>query len=140
MKISELRKRSNDFVNNLDNIIESTLSNNEELEQLNKDQLQEGVDSKGARLADYSLNYDYWKRKFYPASYGEGYTNLFLTGEMYKNMELKVTGKQYQIVSMVRHAAKLVDRYGADIFGIMEGTAYPITTRLIAEQYKKLVL
>jgi len=144
MKISELRKRSNKFVSELDSIIEKAVNYNEDLEQLNKQQL------KASKLANdqsispkYSPGYAAWKSMMYPQSFGDGKVNLFLTGDMYNNMEIKAKGREYKIISMLPYVAGLIRKYSDKIFGIAPSNqtkAKEITSNLIAMEYKKRVL
>lgn len=144
MLISELRKRSNSFVAQLPKIIEKAVNYNEEIENLNKSQLQESILATGAPISpDYSPSYAHWKSTVYPESYGSGKVNLFLTGDLYKDMDLVVKYPNYLINTMVPYAPKLAKKYSDKIFGIAPKNrqrAQEITSKLIAEQYKQMVL
>jgi len=144
MLISQLKKRSNDFVSQLPQIIEKAVSYNEEIENLNKSQLQESILATGAPISPgYSNMYAEWKSKMYPQSYGSGKVNLFLTGDLYNDMDLVVKYPNYLIITTVPYAPKLARKYSDKIFGIAPKNrqrAQEITSRLIAEQYKQMVL
>ncbi len=144
MTISQLRKRSNNFVSNLSQIISDAVNFNEDIENLNKQQLQESILANGSEITpDYSPGYAAWKSKMFPQSFGDGRVNLFLTGELYANMDLKVTYPEYQINSMVPYAPKLARKYSDLIFGIApknRQSAQVITSNLIAAKYKEMVL
>lgn len=143
MKLSELRKRSNQFTKNLQKIIADIVDYNEELEQLNKDQLEAGKDAKDQNIRpSYNPGYAIWKRRNYPESFA-GHVNLKLTGDLYKNMDIRYRGGEYDIMSLVPYAGRLVDKYGESIFGIApsnQDKAKAITTKLLANQYKSKVL
>lgn len=144
MTIAELRIRSDAFIANLPATIERIINFNEDLEQLNKDQLKKSKLSNDSDITpDYSPGYAMWKSQFYPSSFGSGKVNLFLTGDLYKNMDIKVKGNQYQILSTVPYVPKLARKYGDMIFGIAPSNrqkAYTITNALIAKEYKERVL
>lgn len=143
MTISELRKRSNQFVAQLDSHIAEIVNFNEDLEELNREQLRQ------SKLADdkpitpgYRRGYAIWKQYYYPSSYGDGKVNLFLTGRLYKSLELKVRGKDYSITTDVPYALELADKYG-DFTGIAPSNhekAQAIVAPLLANKYNKTVL
>ena len=143
MKLSELRKRSNQFVKNLPKIIGDVIDYNEDLEQLNKDQLEAGKLSNDQSIRpSYNPGYAIWKKNNYPQSFA-GHVNLKLDGNLYNNLEIRVRGNDYELFSNVPYAARLSDKYSDKIFGIApsnQNKAKAITTKLIAEQYKRLVL
>ena len=144
MTISELKRKSNKFVASLDATIERIVNYNEDLEQLNKDQLKASQLANGQNITPpYSNPYAHWKSITYPASFGDGKVNLFLTGALYQNMEIKAKGKSYQILSLVPYAAKLVNKYTNLIFGIApsnQDKAKAITTKLLANEYRAKVI
>jgi len=144
MSIAELRKRSDSFVNNIDAIIERVVNFNSDLEQLNKDQLKDSrLSNDSAIIPDYSPGYAAWKSQMFRSSFGDGRVNLFLTGDLYNNMDIKVRGKQYEITSTVPYVRQLSVKYSDKIFGIAPSNqqkAYRVTNSLIAIEYKKLVL
>lgn len=144
MTIAELRQRSNKFVKQLPKTIEKAVNYNEDLEQLNKDQLKQSKLSNDSSInPPYSAPYAHWKSKYHASSYGDGKVNLFLTGKLYNNMDIKVKGNQYEIVSLVSYAAKLIRKYSKFIFGIApsnQDKARAITTKLLADEYRIKVL
>ena len=141
MTVAELAKKLNNFVGNLDNIIANVVNFNEELENLNKKQLSEGKLSTGAAISPlYSRRYAIWKAHFYPHNYKAGIVNLKLTGEFYKNLEIKGDSKSYEILSLTPYSAKLVSKYGNAIFNIApenQPKAKQITTKLISQELQK---
>ena len=144
MTISELRVRSNNFVANLNGHIKDVVSLNEKLEQLNKDHLLKSKLSNDASISPaYRKSYSNWKRFNYPGSFGDGKPNMFLTGDMFDNMELVSDGVNYEIESLVSYSANLIDKYSDKIFGVApsnQDKAYAITTPLLAQKYNTLVL
>ena len=144
MTIAELRKRSNSFVSNLDVILGRIVTDNEALEELNKQQLRASKLANDQRITpDYKPSYSNWKHEVYPGSWNGGRVNLFLTGDLYKNMEITYKGDQYEILSLLPYVAKLEDKYGSEIFGIAPSNqqkAQQITTTLLSEEFKKQVL
>lgn len=143
MTIPELRKRSNEFVANLDAHIASVVNFNEDLEELNREQLRD------SRLADdkpispdYSPLYAEYKRTFYPASYADGRVNLLLTGELQKRLEIRARGQEYLITTDVPYALKLARKYGnyTGISPSNQEKAKKITGERLGELYQKLVL
>lgn len=143
-QIQELKKRSNAFVRNLPNIIADVVDFNEDLEKLNKEQLADSKLSTGQTISpEYTTTYAFWKRKYYPQSYKSRKPNLFLTGDLYDNMDIKANNNTYQISSSVPYAKKLALKYSDKIFGIApenRDKAKAITTKLLTEKYIKLVL
>jgi len=113
LTIQQLRKRSNEFVANLNNHIADVVNFNEDLEQLNRDQLKDNrlADDKPI-TPDYSPLYADYKRTFYPSSYGDGRVNLFLTGELHRRLEIRTRGQEYLITTDVPYALKLARKYG----------------------------
>ena len=143
MTIRELAQRSSDFVANIDTIIASIVDFNEDLEDLNRKQL------RGSKLADgsvisrsYSIRYAWYKQKYFPSSYADGKVNLLLTGDLYKSLELRASGREYSIMTDRPYAAGLYDKYG-NFLGIApenQPEAQRITGEKLAEKYKQMVL
>jgi len=119
VEISELRKAFNDFVANLPSHVETIVNYNEQLEQLNRDQLQESTLASGQKISrSYSPSYAAWKSQFYPQSFGSGDVNLLLTGDLYKSTEIIAKyPKEYKVMFDVPYALKLAKKYG-DFAGI----------------------
>ena len=142
MTIQELRKRSNDFVANLDNHIASVVNFNIELEELNRKQLRESkLATDQAITPPYKRRYAMWKQHYYPSSY-TGKVNLFLTGDFYESLEIRARAGEYSITSEVEYARDLAIKYG-QITGIApsnQAKAQEITAKLLAEKFKTLVL
>lgn len=143
MTFQELQKRSNAFVSNLDSIIADVVNFNVEIEELNRKQLRESKLADGKPISrPYSRRYAMWKQHFYPSSY-TGKVNLLLTGSLYESLEIRAKGKsEYAINTDVPYAADLYDKYG-NFLGISpenQPAAQAITSKLLAEKYKTLVL
>ena len=143
MTLLELKSRSNAFVANLDSIIESVVNYNVELEELNRKQLRESKLADGKNISrPYSRRYAMWKQQYYPQSY-TGKVNLFLTGDLYQSLEIRAKGRsEYAIQTDIPYAADLYDKYG-NFLGIApenQPEAQAITSRLLAEKFKSLVL
>lgn len=141
MTIAELRKRSNTFVANLDNVIADIVEHNERLLQLNKGQMKQSKLATGERMVNSltgSATYSpaYARRK--------GYVNpdLFVTGEFYREMDLLFNEPDsYDITSYADHTRYLIDMYSDEIFGIEDSKkAYAITTPMLTEAFKRQVL
>jgi len=142
-QIHKLRLRSNAFVANLDNIKTKIVEGNTYLENLNKQQL------RNHKLADdsemkhgLSKSYAAWKAENFASSYDGGLPNFFLTGNLFRNMFIKVSKSSYVINSKVDYAAGLVSYFGQG-FGIAPSNhqkAQKNTTDRLRIEYKTLVL
>jgi hypothetical protein len=143
MTISELRKRSNQFVAQLDSHIAEIVNFNEKLEELNREQLRQSKLANDQPITPgYRRGYALWKQYFYPSSYGDGKVNLFLTGRLYKSLEIRAKGKEYSISTDIPYAVELFDKYG-DFLGIAPSSlekAQSIVVPELQDKYKKLVL
>ena len=140
MTVSELKKRSNSFVANLDKHIGDIVEHNEKLLQLNKAQLKASKDAKGGALvnnltgsANLSPAYAKRKRKTKP--------DIFDTGATFREMDLIFNEpKEYLITSYTDYTKHLVTMYN-NLFGIQDkNKAKAITTPLLSQLYKRLVL
>lgn len=143
MDLSELRKRSNSFVNSIGEFIEAAVDlSRDELVQLNRDQMLKSIDSKGKKiLPKYS--------KSYAAKKGFSSPNLKVTGAFQGAMVMQTRGNQFDISSEDEKKDKLVygegrhPGYGEDIFGIApdnQPKAQAKTTDELSKLYKKNVL
>lgn len=144
LTVNQITKNSNKFVANITATIENIVDNNPKLEALNKKQLSEGKRADGSKIEpQYSASYAAWKSKAAPSNFKVGVVNLLLSGFLYKNIEIRAKGLQYNIVSLVSYGAKLLTIYGLKIFGIAPENrprAQSITTKELARRYKKEVL
>ena len=140
MTVSKLKKRSNSFVANLDKHIGDIVEHNEKLLQLNKAQLKASKDAKGGALvnnltgsANLSPAYAKRKRKTKP--------DIFDTGATFREMDLIFNEpKEYLITSYTDYTKHLVTMYN-NLFGIQDkNKAKAITTPLLTQLYKRLVL
>jgi len=138
--VSQLRKKSNSFVTNLDKHIADVIEHNEKLLQLNKAQLKANKNAKGSALINNktgsaNLSPGYAKRKH------KAKPDIFDTGATYKDMDLLFNEpKTWFITSYTDYTKHLVSMY-SDLFGIKDtNKAKGITTPLLTQLYKRLVL
>lgn len=135
--VSKLRKRSNAFVQNLNNHIADVVDSSKDLIKLNQKQLKESKKVNGQSITPlYSPAYA--KRKGYKKPDG------YLTGEMYREMDIiaNETNNSWFITSFADHTKYFVERYG-DVFGIGKAnqqSAFKITVPKLKQLYQKLVL
>lgn len=123
------------FVENIDSYIEGIIDDNQELLNLNRSQLkEEHKTAKDQFIAPkYTRNYAKFKGFTIP--------DLYLTGDMFEAMSIEAKGQQFTINSSVDYAPKLIEQYGADIFGIAktkQDQAKQITTDELAKQYREV--
>lgn len=97
--------------------------NDEQIMELNKQQLDKGLDAKGESLGRYK-NFKY-KNRFQPV-------DLLLTGEFRRKFTLAADTKSAEIFSQDQKAGFLEKRYGTDIFGIAN-TYKPNVAEIIKE-------
>jgi hypothetical protein len=91
----------------------------DELVQLNKNQLYElGENSKGVKLNKYRSKY-YADMKANMRN-GKELTDLFLSGNFQRHFFIVIEGDMYGISSTDSKTAKLIEKYGDDIFGFTE--------------------
>jgi len=140
MTISQLRKKSNSFVANLDRHIGDVVEHNEKLLQLNKAQLKSSKNAKGGALINNmtgsaNLSPAYAKRK------NKSKPDIYDTGATFKDMDLIFDEpKTWFITSYTDYTRHLVTNYN-DLFGIKDtNKAKSITTPLLTQLYKQLVL
>jgi len=141
MKISQLRKRSNQFRVNLDLHIGNVVDHNEKLLQLNKAQLKSSQTSKGTALIN-SLTGSATYSPAYAKFKGYRKPDLFLTGKFYKEMDILFNEpNKYLMTSYVPYTKHLITMYGELLFGIRDrNKAYAITTNDMTILYKSKVL
>ena len=139
-KISELRKKSNKFVSNLDVHIAAIVDGNQRLLQMNKAQFKASKNAKGGPLintrtgsADLSPAYAKRKNKRKP--------DIFDTGNTFRGMDIKFfRPSQYLIDSNTAYTKFLEEMYN-NLFGISnQNKAKAITTPMLAARYKRFVL
>lgn len=145
LTIRKLRVNSNKFIQNLDKHIREIVDFNERLEQLNKNQLKNSMLSTGAPIEPpYSNPYRDWKSRNFPESIGDGRPNLFLTGKLYNNMDIRIkTSGRFEISSTVPYILRLSRKYTDKIFGISpdnQPIAKSITTQMLSEIWQREVL
>ena len=137
MTVSELRKKSNAFVRDLDlNILLAVEAVEEEIVDLNRGQMLSSTRSDGQAITpEYS--------PAYAARKGFSAPNLKLTGDFQSEMDLIVEGNEYIITSFDFKTPFLVDKYGAAIFGITvanQAKAQNLTARSLTRLYRRKVL
>lgn len=141
--IHSLRKRSNQFVSQIDRVVADVVDYNEDLEQLNRDQMNVSMLADGGTITSgYAASYAYYKQTYYPTSYGQGNVNFKLTGDLHASIEIKAKGRDYEITTDVPYAAELVNKYG-NFLGIAppyQPKAQKITTDLLRQQWINDVL
>ncbi len=139
-QISELRKKSNKFVANLDLHIAEVVEHNEKLLQLNKGQLKASKNAKGGALINNltgsaNLSAAYAKRK------NKTKPDIFDTGATFREMDLIFhEPREYTIISYTEYTRHLISMYDS-LFGIQSRPkAYAITTPLLRLRYRRFVL
>jgi hypothetical protein len=142
MTISELRKKSNDFVRNLDVEIALVVEHNQDLIKLNQEQMKASTDSEGRPLVNRMTG-----RKTLSPAYqkktGKTYPDLFLTGDFQRDMDILVNEGQgsYFLTSFDEKKDKLEDWYSEKIFGIKDKEqAQRIIVPLLKQRYERKVL
>lgn len=142
MTISELRKRSNAFVRDLDVEIALVIEHNEELIRLNQQQMKASTDSEGRPLVNRMTG----KKTLSPAYQKKTvktYPDLFLTGDFQRDMDILVNEGQgsYFLTSYDNKKDKLEDWYSEKIFGIKDKQkAQWIIAPLLKQSYERKVL
>lgn len=144
MTISELRKRSNDFVSNLDSHIRRVVNYaNDDLVELNREQLRDSKLATGKTISrGYAPSYAKYKKTFWPESWAGGKVNLRLTGNLYDSLAVQVKGSELQITTDVSYARQLAEKFG-DFAGIAPENypkAQAIVVPLLRDEFKKRVL
>ena len=139
MGISEIRKRSNQFVANLNIFIAQSIeSNDDDIVQLNRDQMLAGKYKTGKKIKPkYSSRYA--QRK------GFSTPNLKLKGDFQRDMFLTVDENNDSIIitSDDEKTPHLVNRYTTDVFGIPKNKykqAQGWTFAALAKLWNKYVL
>lgn len=102
-------------------------ANEDRIMDLNRQQLDRGLDSEGRSLGKYA-NFKY-KNRFQPV-------DLKLTGDFRNKFSLQIDDKQTEIFSQDEKETKLIKRYGKDIFGIPD-TFIPNMQDIIEETFIK---
>lgn len=104
---------------NLDQLKEQIISENEGIAvDMNKDQLEQGLDSNNSYLRAYrSPAYAAYKNQLNPRP-GFGNPDLLLSGDFYKGFTSEIKGDRMQIASSDEKNNKLKGKYGEDIFGL----------------------
>lgn len=138
-QISQLRKRSNQFVSDLDLYqAEAIEMSDKEIVRLNQKQLKSSKLSTGQPIKPkYSKAYS--KKKGYSSP------DLFLTGELYKEMfvDVQENSGEYFVVSDAPHTKYPVAKYGKEVFGLTKESSNivsPIAVTNLSKMYEKLVL
>lgn len=135
--ISEIAKRLNDYVSNLDaNINEAVVFVEDQILDLNREQMKKRqVDSRDMPITpEYSPGWKIIKNLRNP--------NLFDTGNFQNSLIINVAYPKYLIKSTDWKNEKLTSKYGDQIFGIAPSNrikAYAITGKAIAKHLKNRV-
>lgn len=118
MTVFDLYKRVKDVQQNLSLIgMGAMISTKDQFLELNKEQMTEGVSSKGVSIGKYqSKSYERFKAKAYPQSGGR--VNLRYTGAFQEAMDMSFNTKKYRIFSRDGKEAKLTKKYGVEVFGL----------------------
>ncbi len=134
--VSELRKRSNKFVADLQAHIEAAVDDNQQLLNLNKSQLKD----EHATINDSPILPPYSNE--YAALKGFRTPDLYFSGDLFKSMTIEAKGTQYIIEGHTDYTEKLKAKYKG-IFGVAkskQSIAKQITTKLLAQFYKAEVI
>ena len=144
-RLNDITQRHNRFVQNMNqHIMESIMSVDHRLLNMNKAQMLDSKDSKGKSL----IHKDTGSRNlslFYSIRTNKQTPNLFLEGTFQNEMFLDVNESNltYFIDSLDFKSGILTENYGLDIFGIprkRNAEAKRLTGKAFALRYKKLVL
>lgn len=123
-----------DFANPLDALKRSIENNQDEIMDLNRQQLDRGLDSQGKSLGKYA-NFSY-KGRFQPV-------DLKLTGDYRNEFSIQIDDRQTEIFSQNWKEAILKLRYGKDINGVpaplMDNMGEIVRRDFIADYKKQLI-
>jgi len=140
-QISELRKRSNQFVADIDRWIGEVVDHNEKLIQLNKAQLKASKTSKGSPLVHRRTGSPYYSA---PYARKKGYRkpDLFVDGTFYKGIDIVFDEpSEYKLIGMASVTKYLLENYGDEILGIEDKKkAQKITIPELRRKYISQVL
>lgn len=105
--------------------------------RLNEEQLFEGKDSKNANIKPpYASNsYANYKLKYNPL----GVVDLFLTGAFYGSFFLYTSQFPVFVFATDEKTAKLVNKYGADIFGLTKDNLKQVSRQDILPDFGKAI-
>lgn len=139
-------QRLQQFANNLPQTAEKVLRKyDKELVALQKDQLSQGINSKGASIAPPYRPLTIEQKKQKSGLAGEyRYVTYFDTGELYRSLQLMVQSGKFTITANTFKFRKAEERSGRDTFGLnrdsrIEARDYIIQPELAAE-YKSQVM
>jgi hypothetical protein len=108
--------------------------NEDKIMDLNRQQLDRGLDSTGRSLGKYK-NFKY-KNRFQPV-------DLKLTGEFRNKFSLQISDTDTEIFSQDQKEGKLVKKYGKDIFGVpspLIGNVEDIIKEDFIENYRRQIV
>ena len=139
-KVTALRKKLEEFDNNyqleLDKIVLSN-ENVREMVQMNETQLSQSIRTDSQKIVPiYSLGYQRRMRK------RSAYPNLFVSGQLYKNINVMHVESGYRFYSSVSYSQYLENRYAtrkAHIYGLTDAN-FAIIRRKVLTQLRKRVL
>lgn len=97
------------------------LETSQEIVQLNRDQLRQGIKSNGVTLLEYkSFEYAERKHAMNPAP-GFGNPDLYLEGDFYRGFQVaKITSRSFDLLSTDSKSDSLEEKYGEKIFGLTQ--------------------
>lgn len=137
-------KAFNDRLQKLDaskTAIEVFMSLSAEVIELNIEQMQYGIDSKGNRIGRYaSDSYAKRKNKMSPLA-GYGNVDLKYSGDFYNELTLneKGDGTEYTIISMVEYEQALYEKYGEFMYGLSPVSRAIFIKESYLEAYKNAI-
>jgi len=141
MKFSDFNFKFQLFVSDLNKNMALAVEQNEKpLVQLNRDQMQIGVNAEGKTIGAYrSVSYAKFKKEMgSKAPYRV--PDLLLTGAFQRDMILEVDEKDYFITSTDDKTDSLIEKYSDKIFGIGPDSkvqAQSLNTKKLAELLKQ---
>lgn len=108
-----------------------------EITELNKDQLQEGIDSQGKTLSPEYKNPYYSKKKFSMNSRaGFGIPDLKFKGGFYRGFDVVVGYDSFEVNSSNSKTEELVKKYGKYIFGLTKQNKYLYGKDVLQEELR----
>jgi hypothetical protein len=120
MTIAEMSRKVNSL-NLHKEVVQIIALTDKEIIKANQDQLYfKGEDSKGKRLTGYY--FDCYRKYKEGMNSGTGVTDLKDTGDFYSGFFVDTGSESFAIDSTDGKTRELVDKYGADIFGLQNET------------------
>lgn len=111
-----------------------------DIEELNREQLSEGIDGDGSGMPDYKdENYANFKDQYVPTYKIYPTTDLRLTGAFYEGIQAKFNLYGIEIESLDAKAAELERKYGSAIHDLTEESRSKLID-LIIDEYRESLL